>query len=199
MPPPSLEKSKLPPQHLILAERFRAERLAERFSQAELAAELGLTREGIGNYEYGLAKIPFSVGWAFCQRLDLNPRWLATGKEPQRPFISATELEINEATLEKASARSVDFLRGYASYLRPAIEKWLKTNTPQQIVLRLIQGGPAAAARRASFDELEIQLLEYFALLKTADVKKKLAFVPLVEAFLFELRSRLENRSRRRS
>lgn len=176
---------------------MRGERLAERFTQAELASELGLTREGIGNYEYGLAKLPFVVGWAFCQRLDLNPRWLATGEEPQRPFIPAAELGLDEAMLRKASGRTVDFLQGYAVHIAPAMDKWLSANPPERIVLRLIQGGPAAAARRASLEELEMQLLEYVALLKSAEAKKKLAFVPVVEAFLTELRSRLENRSRR--
>ena len=195
VPSRTLTKSKLPAGEVAVAERLRMERSAERFTQAELADEIGLTRTVLGNYEYGLARLPFAAGWAFCRRLDLNPRWLATGQEPQRPFVPLAELQVTETDLRPALAPRVAFVDGYERFLRPAVERWLKANPPEKRIARAMEGGPAAAARRQSSEQLETHLLEFVAAFKSAsNAAQKIGYLAIVEAYTSEIRNRLETK-----
>ena len=188
-----LKKSKLPPKEVAVAERLRMERGAERFTQGELADEIGLTRSVLGNYEYGLARLPFSAGWAFCRRLDLNPRWLATGQEPQRPFVPLPELGLSDTDMRPALAPRVPFVEGYARFVESAMEQWLKVNPPEKIIARTMRGGPASVARRLSLAELETRLLEFVGAFKgAATPAQKIGFLAIVEVFTTEIRTRLE-------
>jgi len=183
---------KVSPDLQIVSERFRSERMIERFSQAELAKEIGVTRSTIANFEYGAARVTFAAGFAFCRRLDLNPRWLATGEEPKRPFVEPAELGIEESALRVQMLRGVDFLQGYSAVLAKPLAAWLKKMPMDQIILRQIEAGPAAVARRLSSEQLEAQMLETVVALRHDRDDMKLSRVQVAEALLQELRVRLE-------
>ncbi len=186
---------KVPPEHKAVAERFRAERVIERFGQDELAREIGVTRPTISNFEYGVSRVSFAAGYAFCRRLDLNSRWLATGEEPRRPFIEARELGIPERELRLRMRPGVDFLTGYGELLQAPIDAWLKKTPLEEIIRRQMAGGPEALARRLSNHDLERRLVETAVGLKNEQHDDmKFAHVKNAEALLLELKARFSVR-----
>lgn len=177
-----------------IASRLQSERISERFTQEELASETGTGRAAYSNYELGRVRLPFGVAWAICHRLDLNPRWLLTGTEPKRPFVSADELRILEARLNEVA--SMDFESGYREVLDGPLERWFASHGNEEIVKRMLKGGPQAVARRASYEELELSFLDRVAAFRAAKPEHKLAHLEVIKAFFDELRTRLQNKYR---
>jgi len=178
---------------------MRAERETERFSQYELADELGVTRATLSNFELCQAPVSFAVGFEFCRRLDVSPRWLATGEEPKRPFPPLAELKLTAAGVHKHARRGVDFLTGYNSVLKDPIEAWVKANPTEKIVMRVLQGGTGSIAPRFSSAELVSQLQGHIAGLRSVDERLRSAHADIAEALLAEIGARLMagNRARR--
>ncbi|MCW5547860.1 MAG: helix-turn-helix transcriptional regulator [Opitutaceae bacterium] len=183
-------KTRISAEFKLLAERFRAERLIGRFGQAELANEIGVTRAAVSNIEYGLAKLSFSAGYAFCRRLDVNPRWLATGKEPKRPFVELSELGVDQASVDQCMRRGVDFLQGYGSVLEKPLAAWVKKTPQSAIIMRYLEAGPDGVARRLSNEELESKFVETVMALKSEREDMKIALLRNADAFLSELKNR---------
>lgn len=123
--------TQLPPSDPLasVAERFKRQRQIERLTQAEIASEIGVTRPLIAHFENRLSRLSFSAGYAFCRRANINPRWLATGNEPQRPFVGPSELGISKADIDAQAVRGVDFLEGYKAILAAPLERWAKAAT----------------------------------------------------------------------
>ena len=188
---PSLKNAGL---SAAVAVRAREERILQRFSQAELAEELGLFRAALSNYELGRVNMPFGVGLRICRGLDLNPRWLATGAEPKRPFITFEKLHVPEARIwESAVASRCDFHTGYEKFLKAPIEEWLAKTPMSAIILEQIKGGPASIAPRLSELEL-IKYAERFCESAGSQEKHRLRRSDLETAMVFlrELRKRAE-------
>lgn len=175
-----------------VADRFRVERLAERFGQSELAEAIGVTRAAVANFEYGKAKVTFAAGFEFCRRLDLNPRWLATGAEPRRPFVAPDELGLAPNVVQGQMRRGVDFLAGYEAVLAKPLEAWAKKNTAEDVVMRLLKGGPKDVARRLSNAELEKQLMQAVSALVAAKPPAKHFQLEVAQIMLAEMKERLE-------
>jgi transcriptional regulator with XRE-family HTH domain len=188
---PPAQASKKEELHRLVAERFRSERIIERYGQAELARELGVNRSAISNYEYLAAPVSFAAGLEFCRRLDLNPRWLATGEEPKRPFVDPAELGIEARALRVHMRRGGDFLTGYEAALAKPIAEWVKRAPIVQLVRREVETGPEAHSRRLSIEQLEAQAAEAIAALQKEPDDLKLARLDVALAMLQELRSRL--------
>lgn len=188
-------KLKITPELQAVAERFRSERRLERFGQAELAQEIGVTRPTVSNFEYGLARVTFAAGYAFCRRLDINPHWLATGEGQKRPFVEPTELGLKQSDIDRHLQRGVDFLSGYRAVLERPLTAWIKKTPLDEIIGRQIGRGPKLLAQRFSNSELESKLVEMAGLLrKEKDSHLKLAWLANAEAMLTELKARLLTR-----
>jgi transcriptional regulator with XRE-family HTH domain len=191
-------KKKLTDDDRQIAKRLRAEREAGRFSQYELADELGVTRSTLSNFEQFQAPLSFAVGLEFCRRLNLSPRWLATGEEPKRPFASIDELEIAPDELRKRMRRGVDFLSGYDDLLRRPLDAWVRQNPPDKLVARMMRGGVEPLARQWSNSELVAQLASQLKILRTADSVLRKPHADVAETILAEIGARLAVRVGRR-
>jgi len=157
-PQRAARKRTLTETQLRVARRFRDERELERFSQHELACEIGITRAALASFELGHNPLAFRAGFEFCRHLDIHPRWLAIGEEPKRPFIPMAELGIAHSELRKQMRRGVDFLSGYRELLERPAEAWVKRHTMADIIERTMRAGPEGAIRRMSGAELCSQL-----------------------------------------
>lgn len=175
---------------------MRDERESERFSQQELAEQLGVTRSALSNFEQGRAPLSFTVGYAFCRRLDISPRWLATGEEPKRPFPLESELGIGAAEIQRNCRRGVDFLSGYERVLRRATEAWTKENPVEKIVMRMMRGGVEPTVRRWSNAELVEQLRERIKGLRGSDSVERKVHADIADAMVGEVGARLSIRRR---
>jgi len=58
-----------------------------KWSQPNLARELGLTHNQLAGLEYARAPLRYRVGNILCDRFNINQRWLATGALPQRHYV----------------------------------------------------------------------------------------------------------------
>lgn len=174
-----------------IAARFREERELERWSQYQLAEELGVTRAKLSNFELCQSPVSFAVGFEFCRRLDLSPRWLATGKEPKRPFPPLAELEVPLSELQRQMKHGVDFLSGYERFLRIPMERWTAANPPEKLVERSIGGGLEPLLRRWSSAEIIAQLSERIAALRAGDDKLRQAHADMADTLLNEISARL--------
>ena len=79
-------KSFLPQREIEICQRVREVRLANRWQQAQFAAELGINRARLASYEYAKAPIRYELGKKLCLRLNISERWLATGRLPKKRF-----------------------------------------------------------------------------------------------------------------
>jgi transcriptional regulator with XRE-family HTH domain len=73
-------------QDLDIGLRLARARHYQRMSQAALGKSVKLSRDQVANIERGRTVLKFSVGWAFCQKLNIDPYFLATGEAPDGPF-----------------------------------------------------------------------------------------------------------------
>lgn len=179
-----------------VASRFKRQRQIERFTQAEIAEVIGVTRALISHFEQGVARLSFAAGYAFCRRADLNPRWLATGAEPQRPFVPLEELRVSEAEVEAQAVRGVDFLTGYSIVLAVPLEKWAKSVTLDDLVGRQLDGGPATHARRCSNEQLQAEIERWAKELATDHLVSQAGALINLYAMLEEFGERLKKKNR---
>ena len=136
-------------------------RLREQLTQLELSTAIGTTRSKLAQYECGQIEITWSLGLAWARRLDCNLRWLATGAEPQRPYISPEELGANTSMLDEFGG-FYSFSKAYDLYVKEGADKWHRENPPDEIVVRQLRGGPAPVMRRLSWKALLAKFREIF-------------------------------------
>lgn len=161
----------------------------EKFSQAELALDAGLGRASLSNYEYGITALPFSAGIKLCRRLDLNQGWLATGREPQRPYVPLSELGISAESEELYEGT---FLDGFNELLAAPLMAWKKQHPAEALVLSNLRGGPGPLFARMSRLGLERFIREWSAKLREeSDQDMKLCVLLDLEASVAELKRRL--------
>lgn len=173
-----------------LAFRLQAVRLMERYIQTELAQAVGCTREAWATYERGRVALPLAVALAFCRRLDISMRWLAEGKEPVRPCISAEELKVDAKALRLAANAGEPFSAAYRRLIAKAAEQWHSSHTTEDIVLRQLHEGPVAVMRRLSLEELKSRLLEYAAAVESGGDDQIGGWISILEAVIGELKHR---------
>lgn len=187
-----IRKKKLAESQRDVARRLREEREAGRYSQYELAAELGITRAVLSNFETAQSPVSFRVGYEFCRRLDLFPAWLATGEGPQRPFVPPAELGLTAGALRPAIRRGVDFLTGFDLLLKRPLEQWRQRNPPEKLVERILEGSTISSiARRWSNAELMEHLRGMVGGLSAGDEKMRATYSRNADALLREIESRL--------
>ena len=102
----------LPPmdaeRETAIAGRFREAREDRELSQASLGHTLGLTRDQVANIESGRAVLRYDIGEKFCAFLGVSQRWLATGAEPDFPFVRLYEdLQIRVGYVPEVAFSSV--------------------------------------------------------------------------------------------
>lgn len=176
-----------------VSQRLREERETERFTQYELADEIGVTRATLASFEQGHNPVSFAVGFEVCRRLDLSPRWLATGEGPKRPFPPLAELGITPADLRKYARRGVNFISGYEKLLALPIAAWLEKNPPEKLIARQFRGGVEPLARRLSAAELVSDLRDRIAIMrKETSEEARCAHADVADSMLSEVAARLE-------
>ncbi len=70
--------------------RLRQVREQSQKRQAEFARELGISRVRLASYEYAKAPVRYEIGKQICYRLNINQRWLATGRLPLQPYFDVS-------------------------------------------------------------------------------------------------------------
>ncbi len=188
----NLRKKGLAADMREVAGRLRDAREDERFSQYDLAPQLGITRAVLSNIELCQSPLSFRVGMEFCRRLNFLPRWLATGTEPQRPFVPVEELGVEPAVLRRHTRHGVDFLSGYHSVLQRPIEEWLKRHSTDELVMRALTNDPAAAIRKMHTTDLIRRLDAAMHGLKNGSEAERSLHVKLAGLFSSEMAARLD-------
>ncbi len=185
----TISSSRLPRSEVEVARRLRAVRLEEDFSVAELARETGITYASLNGYEHGRAPLTFAAGMKICRRLDINERWLATGEEPRRPYVSLEALGV--PTLGERNKEP--FTSVFQKFLQTKLVRWHKVHPPAKLVGDIFLGGPPAALRRMSRARLEAHVGEWATTLRSAtNDHMKSAIVANIELALLELKQRIK-------
>ena len=174
-----------------IAARFREAREQARFSQYDLAPQLGVARGVLSNVELFQNALPFRVGFEFCRRLNLAPRWLALGLEPRRPFIPIEELGVTLDRVREHSTRGMDFLEGYRELLEAPTNTWLDKHSPEEIALRSLTVDPTAAVRTMSVTELSSRLQSAIDGLARGTSAQRATHAKLAEILSAEMGARL--------
>lgn len=176
--------------------RIREERTTERFSQEELAKEISITRMALANYEQGVSKLPFEIGMAICRRLDLSPRWLATGVGEKRPFVTPEQLGLN-ADQMKLPKRKVDFFLGFKQIVEEPLKLWEGSQSKDEWLKQMLAGGPEKLAMRLSIAELEQTVITSLcSAVASGHSDMKAAYLENVVIFARELKTRLDPKTK---
>jgi transcriptional regulator with XRE-family HTH domain len=192
-----MASGKIPLDPLVsVAARFKRQRQIERFTQAEIADDIGVNRSLIAHFEMGISRLSFAAGYAFCRRANINPRWLATGAEPQRPFISPLELGLEDDDVEAQAVRGVDYLTGYDAVLAAPLDQWAKAVTVDDLIGRQLEDGPAGYARRCSDAQLQSEVERWAGELRSDNVVAKAGALVNLYAMLDEFAERLKKKNR---
>ena len=190
MLPPVFKRSKLPAEQQQIALRIREERKLEKFSQAELAFESGIGRASLTHYEYAITALPFSAGIKLCRRLDVNPIWLATGKDPRRPYVPLSDLGL-ESRIEDLHGGT--FLDGYRELLAAPLRKWRANHGDGALIMAQLYTGTDRVFARMSKLSLEKFIREWSAKLREEECPRmKLAVLGNILSAGNELKRRLE-------
>ena len=119
---------------------------------SELASMLGMHRGTLSNYERGKANLSPAVALDICRKLDLSPRWLATGTEPLHPFITPEETGVS--TERFLMARGT-FLEAYRKVLSLGFESFHgRPESSGKITRRASDVMSGEYLRRCSVDSL---------------------------------------------
>jgi len=73
-------KTKLVKREAQICARLKAARERLKITQEACAAELGIERSTLSNYEYAKTPVRFDVALRFCRQMVVSEEWLATGK-----------------------------------------------------------------------------------------------------------------------
>lgn len=157
----------------------------------ELCQATGITRNQLLNYELGRAVLPLSAALAICQRLNLNVRWLGTGREPRVPFIPWPEAGIDPARIDEAAAAGMDFLSAYRQWMAAEFEEWARHETPDRAVARVMAGAPGEAFHRMSTAALQAFIADQARELRRASAAQKPGRISLLRDALAELEEQL--------
>lgn len=110
------QSSKLPSREIAVCRRIIEVRKLLGLEQEKLATSLGISRERLSSYENLRAPLRYELGNRLCAVLDLNQRWLATGKLPQLRYMNFPGLS------ESIPARTL-FTEAYDSALKDPVER----------------------------------------------------------------------------
>ncbi len=186
-----LKNSTLPPLQQAVSLRLREERKLEGFSQEELASDAKLKRASLSHYEYGITALPFGAGIKLCRRLDLNQQWLATGREPRRPYVPLTDLHVDPKVVVLYDGT---FLDGYRELLAVPMRAWLKKHPIEKLVEMQLHGGMEKYFARKTSTELEQLIREYSAILRElTSAGQKLGALSHIQMAAAEMQRRLEH------
>ena len=177
-----------------LADRLHAQRIAARFSQEELANEIGSNRAAFANYEIGRVRLPLSIGLAFCRRLNICPRWMISEEDPRSPFVEADELGIDEREIRRAIERGATFEEGYSQIFAEPLNRWIKKNPVRSLALRQLAGGPEQTARTLSLKELKSSIVEVAVQIHENPEDEDKARARVLKALVDELKRRFDLR-----
>lgn len=173
-----------------MLQRMRQRRLLLRFSQSELAGDLGLNRSAMANYENGRLALPFNIGLALCRRLRLNPAFIVFGEPPESPYIELAELGLVESEVIAKAGRS-SFPEAFEVFLRRPLADFFARHTLDELVLREIRSGHESGVINASMAELERMLSEISEGAETWSASQKVAHLQVIAALANELARRL--------
>ncbi len=182
-----------------IAERLRVRRTHERFTQDELASEIGITRAALGNYEYCIRPLPFGVGLRWCARLDVNPSWLVEGGDyPEHPFVETSELGVPEFDIQRLASQRTSFDAGYFQLLRTPLLRWFERNPPSKLILDAITAGPRPVAKRMGIQQLTAELARIAGEITNAKDLDRLGLIAVARVYLDELEHRTKLARKRR-
>lgn len=101
-----------------------------KWSQPDLARELGITQNQLAGIEYERAPLRFWWGDLLCRRFNISQRWLARGELPQSPYWEIDPLEIERSVKPNAGFLWVfdRFLDADTQELTQAVKDWVGNN-----------------------------------------------------------------------
>jgi transcriptional regulator with XRE-family HTH domain len=67
-----------------IGNRLRSVRKAQKVTQMELASRTGIAQSTLVRIERGQARPKLETVWKLAEALDVDPKWLTFGDEPER-------------------------------------------------------------------------------------------------------------------
>ena len=77
-----------------IAERLKIARRSKHITLEEMAANLGITRKQLQNYENAKSNMTISRLWEISNLLDIETGFFVEGLNPGKPFIANEDLKI---------------------------------------------------------------------------------------------------------
>src|SRR5260370_41812359 len=130
-------KAKLPSREIAICRRLRSARELLGLTQKSCAAEIGMERGSLANYEYARAPLRYEVALRFCRNLGISEEGLATGR-----FDALRSAGVRKRLLKSGDRDVPASLQGI--FLRQAMDL-----LSEPIVNRIAPGTPYSRA----FDE----------------------------------------------
>jgi len=120
--------AKLPLREREVGARVRAARMAFRVSRGGLASLLVSTEDQLTNVELGRSALRFTTGWNLCYEFDLNPLWLAEGRQPVRGFHEiSTEAMEDDDLFSEAIAGLSQRIREEGTQVNTPVNEWMSS------------------------------------------------------------------------
>ncbi|HEX3720636.1 MAG TPA: helix-turn-helix transcriptional regulator [Verrucomicrobiae bacterium] len=175
----------------IIGKRLREFRESLKIPRVVFALEIGIGGERLASYESGRVPLRWGVFMAISQRFNLNPTWLATGKQPPRLEgpIDATPFE----TVDPKKRFSSVF-RYMASFGPTSIFALFHLSTKWFHVSKLINEMVENAAEYKVDKNMILKLLafqkgwmELGEFMMTADQRRKNLWASIAKAKISEL------------
>jgi len=113
-----------PEREAAIGARFREAREERDISQATVASAIEQTRDQVAHIEAGRTILRADVAYRFCSFLGLSQRWLATGVEPDFPFV----LLPDELPMSTVFTPDGSFSQMYDLLLAPYCDAYFKGN-----------------------------------------------------------------------
>ncbi len=112
----------MPVREIEIGQRVRMVRQNLRYSQTKFSEIISINRPRLAHYESGRTPLIFSVGWTICRRFKTNPRWLVTGKGPEKSdfLLSSHYNKIKKVALPKMA-----FSEAYNKHIEPMLKEFL--------------------------------------------------------------------------
>jgi transcriptional regulator with XRE-family HTH domain len=122
----TMRKAAVPRPEIQVLKRLREAREKLGLSQYEFAAEMGISRAQVANYDYLRAPLPLALGLRICHHFVLGERWLATGKGPFRQLLDLSTLPskfLSNADDPLINSSRLTFAAGYKRHYSDYADK----------------------------------------------------------------------------
>jgi transcriptional regulator with XRE-family HTH domain len=164
-------------RELAVAHRVKEIRQRNRFSQAQFASALQITRSQLANIESGRTALRFDLANKICLVTDTSLRWLANKKPPETPWIKPSWPSLEAMSLNASVLLTEAFDRWLAQELDPLYDQILKRrlSSAPTTIGELVDPAKAClwlegrSIRAVQTDQLHAQLNECLSLIEDKD------------------------------